>query len=260
VELVEQNRGLRRMRRRRQPKRLPHVHHRKPNPRALLLAEPGIKLAHARLRAVLAPKPDRPATKQIADHDPVAMAFTDRNLVHADHLRARTAHTLELGFHILLVECLDRVPVQLQLRRHILDCCRPTAPADIMGKSLGVERVVGQKIELFTLHLATAAAIDAPHLQLQENPRVAARQVVHAAHLAIVPALLTATATVTSGFFERRLSLITRAFGSPKTPHTVGSGRKPGKQYASHSRRGRFAALVIHLGCQIKAHAEIQDR
>src|SRR6516165_5793603 len=31
MELVEQNRGLRRMRSRRQPKRLPHVHHRQPD-------------------------------------------------------------------------------------------------------------------------------------------------------------------------------------------------------------------------------------
>jgi len=44
---------------------------------------------------------------------------------------------------------------------------------------------------------------------------------------------------------------MTRAFGSPKTPHTVGSGRKPGKQYASHSRRLRFPRPAIHLGCQI---------
>ena len=41
-------------------------------------------------------------------------------------------------------------------------------------------------------------------------------------------------------------SRITRAFGSPKTPHTVGSTRKPGKQYASHSRRLR---LAIRLAC-----------
>jgi hypothetical protein len=56
------------------------------------------------------------------------------------------------------------------------------------------------------------------------------------------------------------LSPITRAFGSPKMPRTVGSGRKPGKQYASQSRRGRFAVLVIHLGCQIEAHTETQKR
>jgi hypothetical protein len=96
--------------------------------------------------------------------------------------------------------------------------------------------------------------------QFQKNPRVAARQIAHAPYLAIVPTHLDATATAASRFFERRLSLITRAFGSPKTPHTAGSGRKPGKQYASHSRRGRFVVLVIHLGCQIDALAETQNR
>src|SRR4029077_7321747 len=96
------------------------------------------------------------------------------------------------------------------------------------------------------------------HLQFQKNPRVAARQVAHAPQLAIVPAHLHATATAASRFFERRLSLITRAFGSPKTPHTVCSGRKPGKQYESQTRRGRFAALVIHRRCQIEALTEIQ--
>jgi hypothetical protein len=34
------------------------------------------------------------------------------------------------------------------------------------------------------------------------------------------------TATAASRFFERRLSRITRAFGSPKTPRTTGSRAK----------------------------------
>src|ERR1700738_136783 len=87
MELVEQNRRLQRMRRRRQPKRLPHVHHCEPNARALLRAEPGVELAHTRLRTVLAAKPDRPAAKQIAHHNPVGVPFADRDLVNADHLR-----------------------------------------------------------------------------------------------------------------------------------------------------------------------------
>jgi hypothetical protein len=53
---------------------------------------------------------------------------------------------------------------------------------------------------------------------------------------------------------------MTRAFGSPKTRHTAGSGRKPGKQYASHSRRLRFARPAIHLECQIAEPAVIQNR
>ena len=36
-----------------------------------------------------------------------------------------------------------------------------------------------------------------------------------------------------------------RAFGSPKTPRTVPSGRKPGNAYASHSRRFRLLAAPI---------------
>ena len=156
--------------------------------------------------------------------------------------------------------CLGVVPVQLQFRCHILDRRRPAAPANIIGKALGVERIVRQKVEQLALHLAAVTAVEAPHLQFQKNPRVAARQIAHAPYLAIVPAHLGATATATSRFFERRLRRIIRTFGSPNTPCTVCSGRNPGKLYASHSRRRRFAAFVIHLGCQIEAFAEIQNR
>ena len=106
------------------------------------------------------------------------------NLINADHLRRRRARARELGFHVLLVERLDRVPVQLQLRRHVLDRRSPAAPAHIIGKALGVVRIVRQKVEPRALHLATAAAVEAAHLQLQENPRVAARQTAHPANLA----------------------------------------------------------------------------
>jgi hypothetical protein len=41
---------------------------------------------------------------------------------------------MPLGLHVLLVERLVRVPVQVQFRRHILDRRRPTATADIIGK------------------------------------------------------------------------------------------------------------------------------
>jgi len=43
--------------------------------------------------------------------------------------------------------------------------------------------------------------------------------------------------------------VITRAFGSPKMPRTVGAGRKPGKQYASHSRRVRWDRRAMHTAC-----------
>src|SRR5437660_3996359 len=42
---------------------IPHVHHGEPNARALLLADKGVELPQARLRTVLAAKPDRPAAQ-----------------------------------------------------------------------------------------------------------------------------------------------------------------------------------------------------
>jgi len=53
------------------------------------------------------------------------------------------------------------------------------------------------------------------------------------------------TATAAERFFERRSRVMTRAFGSPKTPRTVGRGQKPGKAYASHSRRFRFVEVAM---------------
>jgi len=38
---------------------------------------------------------------------------------------------------------------------------------------------------------------------------------------------LNVAATAAGRFFERQWSVITRAFGSPKMPRTVGSGQKP---------------------------------
>ena len=75
------------MRCRRQPKRLPHVHHREPNARVLPLAQPGVELAHARLRAILAAKPDRTTTQEVTDHDPIGVTLPDRDLVNANHPR-----------------------------------------------------------------------------------------------------------------------------------------------------------------------------
>jgi hypothetical protein len=214
--------------------------------RTLLLAEPGVELAHARLRTILATEPNRSATHKVADHNPVIVSFADRYLVYANHLRPRCAHALELGLHVLLVQRLDRVPVQCQVLSHVLDRGRPTTLAHIVRKALGVERIVRQKVEPFLLHLATTAALDPPHLQFQKYPRVAAGKIAYTADLAIVPPHLNTTATSTSRFFERRLSVITRAFGSPKIPRTVCSGRKPGNTYVSQSRRLRFAARAIH--------------
>jgi hypothetical protein len=78
------------------------------------------------------------------------------------------------------------------------------------------------------LTLAARSAKDAPDLDLKIDARVAARQVAHPPHRAIVPAAMQGSAVGAARFFERRFSLTMRAFGSPKMPRTVPSGRKLG--------------------------------
>ncbi len=119
--------------------RLPHVHHGQANPRALLGPQPLEELVHARLGAILAAEPDRPPPDQIADHDAVGVALPDRDLVDADHLRRRRPRPPQLLPHVLLLELLDRVPVEMQFLGDVLDGRGPAAPADVEGEPLRVE-------------------------------------------------------------------------------------------------------------------------
>jgi len=93
--------------------------------------------------------------------------------------------------------------------------------------------------------VATAAALHAPHLELEIDAGVGAGQIPNPARAAVVPTRVPSTTGPAGRFFERRTRMMTRAFGSPKTPRTVGSGRKPGNAYASHSRRCRFVEFAI---------------
>jgi len=253
VELVEQNRGFRRSRGRRLAERLPHVHHRQADALALLWAEPVVEQSHAGLGAIAAAEPDRPPALQIAHHDAVGVALADRDLVDADRPGGRRARARQLRPHVLLVELLDRVPIELQLLRHILDRRDAAAPADEGGKALGVKRIVGQELKPLPPHLAARSATHAPDLDLKIDARVAARQVAHAPNLAIVPAPMQAAAVGAARFFERRFSLTMRALGSPKMPRTVPSGRKPENAYASQRRRFRLPAAAIEIPVPFRA-------
>jgi hypothetical protein len=137
----------------------------------------------------------------------------------------------------LFIELLDGVPMQVELLGNILDRCLAAPPTDKIGKALGVQRIVGQKLKPLALHFATKPAKNASYFKLEKYPRVAAGEIAHATDRAIVPAVMQASATTAASFFERLLSLMTRALGSPKMPRTVASGRKSGNAYASHNRR-----------------------
>jgi hypothetical protein len=50
-----------------------------------------------------------------------------------------------------------------------------------------------------------------------------------------------------------------RTFGSPKTPRTTGSARKPSNEYVSQIRRRRFDVFAIHHLCQVSNPEEMQN-
>ncbi len=231
-------------------RRLPHVHHRQTNAPRLPLAEPAVEQLHARLRTVRSAEPDRSSANQVAHRDPVGVALSDRDLVDADGLGAGRASLDQLRTHVLLVQLLDRVPIQIEFFGHIFDRADPTAPTDEPGKPLCIERIVGKEVESLPLHLAATATQHPTDLELQIDPRVAAGQIAHAPGRAVVPAKVRATTFLADGFFERRTSVMTRAHESPKTPRTNSSGRKPGNRYASN-RRLRLCEAAIAKSCHI---------
>src|SRR5580692_11254605 len=252
VELVEQDRRLRRFVLRDVAERLPHVHHGELDFAALFEPEPVVERPHAGLGAILATEPDRPLANQVADHDAIAVALADRDLVDADRARTRRAGTFELSPHVLLLQRLDRVPVELELLGDIADRCLSATAADIERKAFGEVRIVRQKIQPFALHCATTAARHAPHFDFEKNPKSCARQIANLSHPPVVPAVPDPPAAAANGFFERRSSRTIRTSGSPNTPRTVAFARKPANEYPSDRRRGRFPDLAISQHAKIE--------
>src|SRR5215510_82157 len=224
--------------------RLPHVHHRQTNALALLRTEPIVERGHARLGAIGTPKPDRPAAQQVAHDDAIGVTFADRNLVDANHLRRGRASARDLSGHVLLFKLFDRMPIKLELLSHVLDRCLAAAPTNEVGEPLSKMRVVGQELEQLAFHFATRPAEDASHIEFKIDPRVSAGEIAHATDRAIIPTVMLCPAVATQRFFERRVSLMMRALKSPKRPRTVATGRKPGKAYASCSRRLRVRVAI----------------
>src|SRR5258708_15682 len=164
----------------------------------------------------------------------------------------RRTGTLELGPHVLHLQCLDRLPVQLEFLGDIADRCLPAAAADIERKAFGEVRIVRQKVQPFALHGAAVAARDATHFEFENNPKSCARQVANLPHPPIVPAVVDPPTTAANRFFERRSSRTIRTSGSPNTPRTLAFARKHANEYPSDRRRRRFADWAISQHAKIE--------
>ena len=202
-------------------KGFPHVHNCKPYPFDFLGSEPFIEEFEALLRTVGSPEPDGPPPLQISDDDPVAVALTDGDLVNADRLGPGIAGTAEFLPQVLLFQNVDRLVVQMQLLGNILDRRSTATFAHVIGKSPGVERIVGQEDKLLLLHLAAPSARNTPDLQFEGDTRVATGEIADQAELAVVESPVCRTTPSADRFFCRRVRRMTRALGSPKIPDTV---------------------------------------
>jgi len=211
MELVEQNGRLRSMALGGVAERFPHVHNRDLDTAGFPLSEPLVEGSHALLGTVDASKPDGPSTHQVADHDPVAVLFSDRDLVDPDHARSVAAAPAKLLSHVLLLELLDRVPVEPQLLGHVLDRRRSTSSAYVHREALGVQGIVREKGELLALHSSATPARNPADPDSQKDPRVRARQVPHLSLGAVVEDPSRPPARRARRFFERRTSEMTRA-------------------------------------------------
>ena len=112
---------------------------------------------------------------KVADHNAIAVALADRDFVDADRLGARRAGPRDLGPHVLHLQRLDRVPVELQFLGDIADRGLRAAAPDVEGKAFGEVRIVRQKIQPFALHGAATPARHAPHFEFQNNPQSGTR-------------------------------------------------------------------------------------
>src|SRR5262244_1305986 len=249
MELVEQNLGLRGMGRleRRGAKGLPHIHHRQANVLALRGSQPGVEHIHALLRPISSPEPEHPPPRQVADDNAVGIPLADGNLVDADEQGPRGACPAPLLLHVLLVQLLDRLPVQVQLPGDIAQGGCATPPPDQEGEAFGIEGIGSQPGYALLLYGSTVLTPHTPALDLQIDPRVAAGEVAHPPHLAVVERPRRRAAEAATSFFLCRTSRTMRALGSPKTPRTVALGLKPGKRYVSTSRRGGRIGKACHV-------------
>src|SRR5438874_2823489 len=200
---------------------------------AFFRAEPGEELVQARFGAVLAPEPNGPAPFQIADHDAVLVSLGDGDLVDADHPGSGTPCPTQLFAHVLLVQLLDGIPIEVQFLGHFLEGGRAATSAHEEGEPLGVERIVGQPVQLFVLHAATPRALDPAQKKVEIDTFVPAGEIAHASSPLVVVAAIHRPADAAGRFFRRRWRVMTTAKGLPKTPRTLGRGTKPGKRYRS---------------------------
>jgi|GEM_PF-3812991 len=89
----------------------------------------------------------------------------------------------------------------MQFLGNIFDGRGPTPFANIERKPLGVERIIGKKVEPLLFHVLALPTPDASNLQFQIDAPVATGKIADTSHLAVLEALRRLTADWTDCFF-----------------------------------------------------------
>jgi len=235
VELVEQDLGLRRMSLHRVAKRLPHVHHRQANAGSLLRPQREKEPIQVGLGSALAPDPDRASPLQVAHHDAIGVTLFDRQLIHADHLRRRLGCLGQPGPHVLYVQVLDRMLVQVQQLGHGLVRHVPAQGADLVGEPLRIAGILGQPVQPLPPHPLTARARHAPLLKRHVGAPARGIRIPHPACGVVVEGAVPHPTAGAPGRFFRRTKVTSRAWGSPKIPCSRLRARNPGTENKAES-------------------------
>jgi hypothetical protein len=149
------------------------------------------------------------------------MTLADGDLVDADDARSGTAGPAELLPHVLLVQFLDRLPVEVQFLGDGLDGALPAAPAHVEGEPLGAKGIVGQPLQPLALHAAAPPAPETANRELEVDPLVATGKIPHQPRTLVVEGPPRLPTHATARFFRRRRRGMTTTYGSPKIPWTL---------------------------------------
>ena len=219
--------------------------------RVAFAGQPRVELVQTRLRAIRPAEPDRALADEIADDDAVGVSLLDRYLVEPDALAGWASRPAATARACTAARAPSRCASRAAAPWPLPDRRGPTAPPHVEGEALRVEGIVGQEVDCscFTVPQRRQAT-----RRTSTRGRCAGRRRRDRGRgaLAIVPPALRPAAGPARRFFDRRVSVMMRAWGSPKIPVTVGLGRNPGKRYASHSRRER-RGVGMRRSCPILA-------
>ena len=186
VELVVNDLRLGGVLKRCVPEWFPHVHDRKRDRAAALRAHPIKEHLQIFFGSATAPEPDRPSLIQIRHHQPIPVAFADRELVDADGPKMLGRRmTLQQAAHVVHLHAPDLVPAQVMEFGHPRHRHLAAQLPDAVLEPLRKAGRSGQPSQGLSFHGVAARAIETSILELEVDAQIAGIQIAHGVTAAV---------------------------------------------------------------------------